>query len=403
MKPNDLRKYKETEGLKSEDFRLSAFKSTVRIGLDGKRAAQNFTGLGNYSRYVINILASCFPGNKYMVYSPKKCTGPGLEPIEKLPAVSFHYPKSSHLTSLWRSFGVLRDLKRDRIQLYHGLSNEIPFGIKKTGIASVVTIHDLIFLKYPHYYPWFDRKMYGLKTSYACRNADLIIAISEQTKKDIIEYYQIPESRIAVVYQNCSPAFERKASPPELEQLKEKYALPDKFLLNVGTIEARKNLLLIVKALRDIPADVHLVVIGRDTPYAKKVNDYIRQNNLSERVHFLRNVPVDDLPGIYQQAEIFLFPSQYEGFGIPVIEALHSRVPVIAAKGSCLEEAGGSGSIYINSYDEIELSVAIKHVLGDPLKKDQMKQDGIEYARRFSNELIASEMMELYHKVIQNA
>jgi glycosyltransferase involved in cell wall biosynthesis len=402
MKADDIEQNSQKERLKSSGFRRSSSKPSLIIGFDGKRAAKNFTGLGNYSRYVLNILNKFYPDNAYRVYIPGKLDR-RADDLAKLSSMRICHPKNIKFQIFWRSFGILRNLKADGIKIFHGLSNEIPFGIKKTGIASVVTIHDLIFLRYPEYYPWLDRKIYNFKFRYACRNADKIIAISEQTKFDIINYYHIPESRIEVIYQNCNAAFQKEISKGELEEVKKRYLLPAAFLLNVGTIESRKNLLLIVKALNDLPAHICLVVIGKETPYSKKVKDYIALQNLTDRVQFLKNVPIEDLPAIYRQAEIFIYPSEFEGFGIPILEALHSQIPVIAAKGSCLEEAGGPESLYVNPHDQQELAAAINSLLNNPGKKQLMIEAGKEYLKKFSDHIIAGKLMELYQKLSLNA
>jgi glycosyltransferase involved in cell wall biosynthesis len=335
MKADGLDDILQQERLEPTGFERSAYQPPLIIGFDGKRAATNFTGLGNYSRYVIKILSKYFPENAYKLYIPGELDL-GAAGLEVPAVVAIRRPKTSIFKSFWRSLGILRDLKSDAINIYHGLSNELPFGLKKTSIASVVTIHDLIFLRYPQYYPWVDRMIYNYKFGYACRNADKIIAISEQTKSDILKFYHIPESRIEVIYQNCNPAFQQEVTIEMLEKVKNQYNLPSRYLLNVGTIEARKNLLLIVKALKNIPDDIFLVVIGRETSYSMKVREYISTQNLSERILFLKDVSPEDLPAIYRQAEMFIFPSEFEGFGIPIVEALHSGIPVIAATGSCL-------------------------------------------------------------------
>jgi len=403
MKAAGSNEFENTESLKSADFKLSDFGDSMTIGFDGKRAAQNFTGLGNYSRYIIEIMAKYFPGNKYMVYSPREPDQRRAGYLKDLPSVSFRHPRNSSFGSLWRTFGITRDFKDDDIDIYHGLSNEIPFGIKRSGISTVVTIHDLIFLRYPHYYPWLDRQLYELKFKYACRHADQIIAISEQTKKDIITFFKIPETRIEVIYQNCHEIFRQDVSKEYLQKLKEKYYLPDRYLLSVGTIELRKNLMLIVKALKHVQSDVHLVVIGKETAYAKIVKRYIEENDLSNRVHFYKNVPLQDLPAIYRQAEIFVYPSRFEGFGIPIIEALHCRIPVIATSGSCLEEAGGPQSLYVNPDDDLALSEAIKVILRDSTNREKMVTEGTEYAKLFADKLIAAKLMDLYQRIKQNA
>ncbi|MGB4774787.1 MAG: glycosyltransferase family 1 protein [Daejeonella sp.] len=375
----------------------------MKIGFDGKRAAHNFTGLGNYSRYIIKLLSKFYPENKYSVYSPKPISELVSQDFATISSIQFHYPRQPLVKSWWRSFGIIKDLKKDGIQLYHGLSNELPFGIKKSGIRSVVTIHDLIFLRYPQYFPWVDRKIYNLKFQYATKHADKIIAISEQTKRDIINFYGIAEKKIEVIYQNCDPVFHQTVSVKEKQEIRLDYKLPEKYLLNVGTIESRKNLMLIVKALKHIPEEINLVVIGRETPYTKTVKEYIIKNQLAQRVHFLKNIPFESLPAIYQQAELFIYPSQFEGFGIPIIEALHSGIPVIAAKGSCLEEAGGKESIYVDSSDEIELANNIKIVLENPEKRQKMINAGYEHLKQFSDEKTAEKLTQLYQNILKNA
>ncbi|MEJ7779408.1 MAG: glycosyltransferase family 1 protein [Daejeonella sp.] len=369
----------------------------MKIGFDGKRTTQNFTGLGNYSRYVIKLLTKFYPENRYSVYSLKP-PAPGFQ----IPSVDYHYPARRFFKAFWRSYGIADDLKKDEIDLYHGLSNEIPFSLKKTGIPSVVTIHDLIFLRYPGYYPFIDRKIYEFKFSYAAANADKIIAISEQTKRDIMHYLGATEKNIEVVYQNCDPIFHRRISDEEKLCIREAYNLPASYLLNVGTIEERKNLILTVKALKGLK-DIQLVVIGKETPYAKKVKEYIKSNGLANRVHFLQNVRHTDLPAIYQQAEVFIYPSKFEGFGIPIIEALHSGVPVIAATGSCLEEAGGPGSMYTDPENSEQLTCQIRELLNDHPKKRQMILDGYEHLKNFGDEKIAGQLTGLYRKILNNA
>ncbi len=375
----------------------------MKIGFDGKRATQNFTGLGNYSRYILKLLANKYPADEYEVYSPKPLDGRLAGDFNSIPSIHFKYPNNSLLKSWWRSFGIVNDLKKDEIEIYHGLSNELPFGIKKSGIKSIVTLHDLIFLRYPQYYNWLDCKIYKFKSQYACNHADKIIAISEQTKRDMISFLNISEDKIEVIYQNCDPIFHREASLDEKAQVHSAYQLPGKYLLNVGTIEPRKNLMLIAKALKEVDAGIHLVVIGRETPYTQKVKGFINQNGLENRVHFLKNIPFKDLPAIYQQAEIFIYPSEFEGFGIPIVEALHSRIPVIAATGSCLEEAGGPGSIYVDPKDHKALAESINTLLQSQGKRQTMIELSKEHLQQFADATTAQKLMHLYQNTLKNA
>lgn len=371
----------------------------MRIGFDGKRVVQNFTGLGNYSRFILSLLTQYYPENDYLVFSSKKASDNLIIPE----GIEFRHPATYKHATFWRTYGILKDLKKNDISLYHGLSNELPLGIVSSKIASVVTIHDLIFLRFPEFYHPIDRFIYNYKSKYACKNASMIIAVSEQTKQDIIYYFGTPADKIDVVYQGCNALFKSKASEEQKKQVRDKYTLPQKYMLQVGTVEERKNLMLTVKALKTVPQEVKLVVIGRQTDYTKEIKEYISENALDNRVIFLKNVPLEHLPAIYQQAEIFIYPSEYEGFGIPIIEALYSGIPVIAATGSCLEEAGGPGSCYIHPKDDIQLSWTINSILNNAEKRKEMIAQGYEYVKTFSEDKLALNLMNVYQKALKNA
>ena len=366
----------------------------MNIGFDGKRAANNLTGLGNYSRSLITHLSSFFHQNHYFVYSPKVKAIPQVSSFLKRENIHLCLPDKHSL--LWRSLGIKKQFSKDRIDLYHGLSNEIPLGMQHSPVKTVVTIHDLIFLRLPQQYKFIDRSIYNFKSKYACKHADRIIAISEQTKKDIIHFYHTDPAKIEVIYQTCDDAFKQLVPEEKKESVRSRYNLPEKYLLNVGTIEPRKNLKLIVQALREVPQDVKLVVVGKKQPYAAQVMDEIIKLGLEKRVIFLRDIPFSDLPAIYQSAQIFIYPSFYEGFGIPVIEALYSGIPVIAATGSCLEEAGGSGSVYIDPNNAAELTLAINTILQNSDQQSLMREKGLVHVQQFEAEVLANQLMNCY-------
>lgn len=376
----------------------------MKIGFDGKRAVQNFTGLGNYSRYIADILCRFYPENSYVLYTPKHRKNSRLEELTgRFRQLSIKYPTKGlwkRLNSLWRIWGVTKQFEQEGIQLFHGLSNELPLNIHKSGVKSIVTIHDLIFLRYPQYYHLIDRLIYTYKFRKACENSDRIIAISECTKRDIIQFFHIPSSKIEVVYQGCDPTFEQPVGKYRKEEVRAKYQLPKRYILNVGSIEERKNALLAVQALLQLPQDLHLVIVGRRTPYTEKIESFVTNNGLASRVHIISNVPFGDLPAIYQSAEIFVYPSRFEGFGIPIIEALHSGVPVVAATGSCLEEAGGPDSIYVAPDDITGLANAFKTIDSDTEKRKSMIEKGKVFAAQFSDQEQAKLIMNIYNKTI---
>lgn len=375
----------------------------MRIGFDAKRAVQNFTGLGNYSRYVIEALQEYFPDNEYVLYAPKRKDNARIRPILQKENTRLRTPEKGRwkkLRALWRVWGVTHELPADGVVLYHGLSNELPLNIhRQEEVKSVVTVHDLIFRRLPECYHTIDRWIYDYKFRKACQHADRIIAVSECTKQDIVSDYHIPADKIEVIYQGCDPAFSQKVSEEKRQEVRKAYSLPDRFILSVGTIEKRKNTLLAVKALPLLPEDLHLVLVGRETPYVRQIKEFVRLHHLEGRVHLLHGIPFPDLPALYQCADAFIYPSVYEGFGIPILEALNSRIPVIAATGSCLEEAGGPHSLYVSPDKPEEAAEAIRKAL-TPEHRHIMIEEGVKWAGHFSKEQAARQVMDCYKKVL---
>lgn len=380
----------------------------MRIGFDAKRAAQNRTGLGNYSRFVIRGLSSAFPENDYVAYVPNEERMRYFNEIPRNDNLSLRFPKTGlwkRLRSLWRVLGVTRDLNIDGIELYHGLSNELPLNIRKAGCRSVVTIHDIIFLHYPKYYKYFDRKIYNYKFRHACENADRIIAVSEFTKRDIMHYYGIGGTKIDVVYQGCDPVFAKDIPASVLNDVKSRHSLPDRFLLYVGSIEERKNLLLAVKAVASLNVrreKIPVVAVGRRTAYLDKITRYAQEAGIADLLHVFNNVNYEDLPAFYKLATAFVYPSRIEGFGIPMLEAITSGLPAIGCKGSCLEEAGGPSSIYVDPDNVEEMATAIHSIFNNAALRDEMIERGKAFATRFDIVRLSAELYDVYKKVLDN-
>lgn len=371
----------------------------MRIGFDAKRAFFNRSGLGNYSRDLILALHRYYPENEYYIYTPSlknhiSFIDPDTVQVETPPGQLGKLGQA-----YWRSFRLARRAKIDGIEIFHGLSNELPRHIKRTGIKSVVTIHDLIFMHHPEWYKSIDVAIYKRKFRDSSRQADRIIAVSEQTKKDLIVFFDIEESKIEIIYQGCNEVFTKVLGEAEKRKVKEKWALPDEYLLYVGTIEERKNLLTILKAISSMNIDIPLVVVGKKTKYYRQIVKYMDQHKL-KNIMFLKEVSVHDLPGIYQMANVFIYPSVFEGFGIPILEALYSKVPVITSKGGCFAEAGGPKSVYIDPGNTEELGDAILQILRHSELQQKMKSDGYKHALQFSSEVTAHRIIDLYNRLL---
>lgn len=371
----------------------------MNIGYEAKRIFHNKTGLGNYSRDIIRILSNHYSNNSYFLYNQKKSDQLLFEAnnnnvFEKLPSTKF----TKKFKNYWRQKGIVNDLKKDNIVLFHGLSGELPVGLKKNNIKSIVTIHDLIFMRYPNLYSFFDRKIHYLKFKKAAEAADKIIAISQQTKEDIITYLNVDPSKVTVIYQGCHSVFKENYSELEKDEVLKRYTLPANFILNVGTIEERKNALTIVKSIKDI--DTTLVLIGKETSYSKKIRDYIEDNNLGNKVLFLKGLTNKELAITYQLATLFIYPSIFEGFGIPIIEALYSKTPVITTKFGVFPEAGGPNSLYIDPNDSNELKEKIELLLENQSLRTEMIEKGFTFVQKFNDDVIALSMNEIYSKTL---
>lgn len=380
-------------------------KQQITIGFDAKRIVRNGTGLGSYGRTLVNDLANNAELN-LLLYAPDSGREALRTQVPERDNLHFVYPLPSPLSvlapvykSYWRSRGIIKQLKNDGVDIFHGLSGELPIGIRAAGIKTVVTIHDLIFMRHPEYYNWIDVQIYRNKFFKTLREADSIVAISECTRRDIAELGGVPEDKIEVIYQSCAPRFSPDIAPGVNERVQQAYHLPQRYILGVGSIEERKNMLLAAKALLWLPEDISLVLVGKATKYTSRILDFAKREQLSHRIITLHGVPDDDLPSIYSMAEAFVYPSRYEGFGIPIIEAIRMNLPVVACTGSCLEEAGGPDNLYVAPDDAEAMAASIKMVLKGAEGRERRIELSQQYIKRFENNDAAKHFTDLYRKV----
>lgn len=378
-----------TSNIQSQELRK------LRIGLDAKRAFNNGTGLGNYSRFVINGLLKHFPQHEYFLFTPsiKPEYANFYSPSDAVTTVTPESFLGKTFGALWRTYAIAEMCNALKLDVFHGLSNELPVGIDAFTGRKIVTIHDLIFMRYPNYYGNIDRYIYTRKFRYACEQADVVVATSEQTKQDIVLYIGTPKEKIKIGYQNCDDRFQEKATIENKQAVQQRYSLPDQFVLCVGTIEQRKNQLTVLQAFHQLNhPELKLVFIGKQTDYYTQLTDYIRKHQLEDKVLFLQRIPSDDLPVIYQQAKLFIYASEFEGFGIPVLEGLRSEVPVIAANASSLPEVGGNIALYFEPKDVSGLLACMNTVLTKPQSVSGLQ----EHLHQFDTATLISSLHSIY-------
>lgn len=375
--------------------------SLTSVGLDAKRIVANASGLGSYGRNLVNGLAAVTDSDfRFLLYTP--CEGQEVLREQLTPSERWQWRVARCHTRLgrdyWRTRGVVRQLQQDGVRLFHGLSGELPMGLRQAGVVGVMTVHDLIFLRHPEWYKPWDAWLYRRKFFRSLRECERIIAISERTKEDVLYYTDFPAHRIDVIYQSCGTRFSQPVAAAALQRVAQRYGLPSRFVLSVGTIEARKNVALAVRALAALPQSVHMVLVGRATPYLREVQRAACSVGVAERLHVLQGVPNEDLPALYRLASLFVYPSRYEGFGLPIIEAIRSGLPVVAATGSCLEEAGGSSMLYVQPDDVAAMANAMQHMLGEDVTERVAAAQ--RHVQRFEQTDVAQQVLATYRQAL---
>lgn len=368
----------------------------MNIGYDAKRLFNNKTGLGSYSRNLIHCMNQFYPSESYYLYTPSVGLPEYEAEFNGLDSVSIQKAEAAN-KAMWRTYGISNDLKRDKIDIYHGLTHELPRNINKANCAKVVTIHDLIFKRHPEYFPATDRAIYNLKWKHSINTADKIVAISEHTKSDIIEYYNVNPEKVEVIYNVCDKRF-YDASKISADQYQ--LELPDNYMLSVGSIEPRKNFESIVKALARIPNDqrIHLVIVGGGkSKHKKKLLELVHSLDLKHMVHLRSDITNDQIVEVYQRAKFLVYPSHYEGHGLPITEALLCGTPVISSYTSSMKEAGGPDCLYFDPNEIEDIKAAITKIQDDTELRKKISTKGRQYAMQlFNRQAIVTQTLNLY-------
>lgn len=364
----------------------------MKIGFDAKRLFNNFTRLGSYSRSIIDVLTQEYPEHEYYLYTPKVRLNDITRPYLHKEGCHTVQPQGLIKGSYWRTFRLAKDMKRDGIQLFHGLSNEMPAYMFHSGIPSVVTIHDVAFRTFPDRYHWQDRKIYDAKWKYACEHADRVIAISEMAKRDLMEFYNLPEHKVDVLYQSVDrrfyePAAKKKCNP---------------YMLYMGSVFSNNDLVSAIKAIKMLSRELQipLVVIGKRS-YKKHALRHISEQGMEHLVIWKDNVKDDELHRLYANAELFFYPSLHEQHSLPVIEAALSGCPVITNSTDCLPGVGASYALYADHNDIACFSEQIAKVLSDSEFRQQLSLCGREYtSKTFNPVVLAHQLMDIYSRLV---
>jgi glycosyltransferase involved in cell wall biosynthesis len=355
----------------------------MNIGFDAKRYFHNYTGLGNYSRDLIDTLCRRFADDKYFLFDKRPST------ID-LPANTIAVVPLGNKV-LWREAGVLKDVKRFRLDVFHGLSNELPWGKWPSHTRKIVTIHDVIFELYPSHYATIDRYIYRKKTAHAIKTADIIIATSQATAKDLVNLYQANENKISVIYQTCGQPHWKPYEASAITAYQSRRQLKQPFMLYVSSFQTRKNHLTLLKAFKLLTdKNTRLVLAGKTGETYKECTQFVKDNQLENRVVLLTDISNAELPLLYRCAQSFIYPSMIEGFGIPLIEAACAGLPIAASDIPVFKEIAPGGTLFFNFNDPEEISSAMRQLI------DRGKEDHSLHLKVFTPEFAAGKMMEIY-------
>ena len=351
------------------------------IGIDASRAVGRVrTGTENYSAQIISGLVSEPVAFDWRLYFNGHADDLDLPDSTNLDR------RNIPASRVWTHGRLSRELLQHRVSGLFVPAHVIPLYHPPT----VVTIHDLGYLHWPEAHPKDQLRMLDMTTRWSARVARHIIVPSQQTASDLSEFYRIAPDKITVVHHGIDPLMRPKPDATD-SNLAEKYNLPPRFVLAVGTMQPRKNLGTLARTmslLTEFP-DVHLVLAGRKGWMYEQVLRDITAANLGDRLHVLDYIPAPDLPALYRAAEVFVQPSRFEGFGMPILEAMACGTPVIAARGSSLDEIGGSAALRFDSEDATELATQITSLLVQPQITSAAIAAGIAWSGRFTWEQAA--------------
>jgi glycosyltransferase involved in cell wall biosynthesis len=381
----------------------------VTIYLDVSAAVHRRAGLGRYATSLTAALAPRMPGELSLFYNAER----GIEPVpefEGLPArsVALGYKPwrmvvwTGHLAGTWFPGAADRAMGRlvPGAALFHGMEHML---LPLCRVPTVLTVHDLIFERLPGHHKPLNRWYLHLTLPLFCRRATHIIAVSEHTRADLAALYRIPPTKITVIPEAADPRF-RPPSDEALDLARVSYGLPERYLLCVGTIEPRKNLDRLLAAWEplylsgEVPP---LVIVGRRGWLYDHFFAALERSPARDGVIFPGWMLDDDLPAVYAAAELFLFPSIYEGFGLPVLEAMASGAPVVCSNATSLPEVAGDAVLFFDPYDVEAIRAALRTALSDAALRQDLRQRGFQRAMRFSWGRAAEETLALYRQLIQ--
>lgn len=357
------------------------------IGIDASRALTDApTGTEYYSRALIDALLKLDSNFFFRLYTR------ATPPSSFFPATPNYEIRAIPFPRLWTHLRLAYEMLMRPPDALFVPAHVLPLIHPRNSIA---TVHDLGYKFFPDAHPRLQRAYLDFSTRWNVKRARVVIADSNATRDDIVKFYNAPRERIRVVYPSYNADIFQPSAASEIERVRAKYALRSPYIISVGTIQPRKNYARLLEAFATLPREYSLVIVGKKGWLAHSLYARAREMNLSDRVKFLDYVPMQDLPALYAGARLAVFPSLYEGFGFPALEAQACGTALGCANASSLPEVAGDGAMYFDPRDVAEISAVMKRVLDDQALRQSLIERGSANVRRFSWERAAREIVEI--------
>lgn len=371
----------------------------MRIGIDARMYSSGFTGIGRYVHELVDHLLTVDKKNEYVLFmnSPEfENYEPRSKRVKKVKVNAKHYSFAEQVRFLWKIW-------RSGVDLMHFTHFNAP--ILYRG-RSVVTIHDLTLSLYPgkKMNSWFHRWAYRTVLKRTVKRAERIIAVSGNTKKDLDEMLGTDPAKVEVIYLGVGGDFGPRADSVANEELRKKYGITRDFVLYTGLWRSHKNVVNLIKAMRLLNEDAgfepQLVITGKEDPHYPEIKRSVKELGLEGDVIFTGFVPDDELVSLYQEAKVYAFPSLYEGFGLPPLEAMRCGTPVVASKCACIPEVcGEDNALFFDPYDTEDIASAIRKVWLDEKLWKQLRENGLKHSRKFKWEDMAEKTVAIYKEM----
>jgi len=368
----------------------------LRIAIDARKLRDY--GIGTYVRNLLRHLARIDRSTEYVLFTQPPDVELGTELGENFRTVV----EPARAYSLREQLNIPLDLRREGIDLFHAPHYVLP---ALTPCKSIVTIHDCIHLRFPQYLPNAFAYAYARSSLWvATHRADRVLTVSEASKRDILRYFRVPVSRIDVIYNAIDERLEQAPSEEDIGRVRERYQLYDPFVLYAGNIKPHKNLERLIEAFHILRKSgfetVKLLIIGDEISKYASLRRAVHRHKLHKHVRFFGFVPDKTLAALYRLASVFVFPSLYEGFGLPPLEAMASGTPVVTSNVSSLPEVVGDAALLIDPYDPNAIADAIRRVLTEPALAEDLRQRGLARVKDFSWERSVARVREIYEEVL---